>query len=263
MNFRSDPNATTAAERAPRHVAARSAGARGGPRAAAGSQLPSRPARRRRPVLEAPAADGAYRSQFVTGTSNGGLTAQPGGDRRRWKSRIFGGAYDTAPATGVRGAEPPASGGGRGATLRLLPLPADPPTRWSGPRSATRTVRPSGPLPGWPGDGSDRARRGGRPGRPRRLHRSACARSCRAGTARAGPEVLDASYRATPVEAAGSPARWNGTPGTGSPSPSCAAIRTSAVRSTSSRVRTSPWGDTSTRGSPVTPCARAGTTRRT
>lgn len=113
------------------------------------------------------------------------------------------------------------------------------------------------------GDGSDRARRGGRPGRPRRLHRSACARSCRAGTARAGPEVLDASYRATPVEAAGSPARWNGTPGTGSPSPSCAAIRTSAVRSTSSRVRTSPWGDTSTRGSPVTPCARAGTTRRT
>ena len=35
-----------------------------------------------------------YRSQFETGTSNGGLTAYPGGDRWRWESRIFGGAYD-------------------------------------------------------------------------------------------------------------------------------------------------------------------------
>ncbi|MFF6776923.1 DUF3626 domain-containing protein [Streptomyces sp. NPDC012637] len=42
--------------------------------------------------------DGVYRSQFVTGTSNGGLTARPGGDRWRWESRIFGGAYDDAPA---------------------------------------------------------------------------------------------------------------------------------------------------------------------
>ncbi|MBC2868413.1 DUF3626 domain-containing protein [Streptomyces mexicanus] len=50
------------------------------------------------PVLEALARDGAYHSQFVTGTSNGGLTAHPGGDRRRWESRIFGGAYDDAPA---------------------------------------------------------------------------------------------------------------------------------------------------------------------
>jgi hypothetical protein len=40
------------------------------------------------PVLEARARDGAYRSQFVTGTSNGGLTAHPGGDRRRRESRI-------------------------------------------------------------------------------------------------------------------------------------------------------------------------------
>jgi Protein of unknown function (DUF3626) len=37
-------------------------------------------------------------SQFVTGTSNGGLTAYPGGDRWRWESRIFGGAYDRATA---------------------------------------------------------------------------------------------------------------------------------------------------------------------
>ena len=48
------------------------------------------------PVLRALARDGAYRSQFETGTSNGGLTAYPGGDRWRWESRIFGGAYDEA-----------------------------------------------------------------------------------------------------------------------------------------------------------------------
>ncbi|MEV7525077.1 DUF3626 domain-containing protein [Streptomyces sp. NPDC091371] len=53
---------------------------------------------RGRTVLEALAEDGVYRSQFVTGTSNGGLTAHPGGDRWRWESRIFGGAYDDAPA---------------------------------------------------------------------------------------------------------------------------------------------------------------------
>lgn len=48
-------------------------------------------------VIEALADDGRYRSQFETGTSNGGLTAHPGGDRWRWESRIFGGAYDDAP----------------------------------------------------------------------------------------------------------------------------------------------------------------------
>ncbi|MEU6507027.1 DUF3626 domain-containing protein [Streptomyces sp. NPDC046942] len=49
------------------------------------------------PILAALAQDGAYHSQYVTGTSNGGLTAHPGGDRTRWESRIFGGAYDDAP----------------------------------------------------------------------------------------------------------------------------------------------------------------------
>ena len=49
-------------------------------------------------VLAALARDGVYRSQFETGTSNGGLTAHPGGDRWRWESRIFGGAYDEAAA---------------------------------------------------------------------------------------------------------------------------------------------------------------------
>ena len=49
-------------------------------------------------ILRAMTADGRYRSQFETGTSNGGLTAHPGGDRWRWESRLFGGAYDRAPA---------------------------------------------------------------------------------------------------------------------------------------------------------------------
>jgi hypothetical protein len=48
------------------------------------------------PILVRMAADGVYRSQFSTGTSNGGLSAFPGGDRWRWESRIFGGAYDDA-----------------------------------------------------------------------------------------------------------------------------------------------------------------------
>jgi hypothetical protein len=48
-------------------------------------------------VLELLGRDGVYRSQFETGTSNGGLTAQPGGDRWRWEQRIFGHIYDDAP----------------------------------------------------------------------------------------------------------------------------------------------------------------------
>jgi hypothetical protein len=84
-------------ERALAHIAARSAGApldsrlrvtlNFHPDRAAGGGL----------TLDRLAAEGAYRSQFVTGTSNGGLTAHPGGDRWRWESRMFGGAYDAAP----------------------------------------------------------------------------------------------------------------------------------------------------------------------
>ncbi len=48
------------------------------------------------PILQVLAAEGVYRSQFETGTSNGGLTAHPGGDRWRWESRMFGGAYNGA-----------------------------------------------------------------------------------------------------------------------------------------------------------------------
>lgn len=50
-------------------------------------------------VIESMARDGVYRSQFSTGTSNGGLTAHPGGDRWRWESRLFAGRYDAAPAS--------------------------------------------------------------------------------------------------------------------------------------------------------------------
>ncbi|WAL69679.1 DUF3626 domain-containing protein [Amycolatopsis cynarae] len=48
------------------------------------------------PILERMARDGVYRSQFETGTGNGGLTAYRGGERWRWESRLFGGAYDDA-----------------------------------------------------------------------------------------------------------------------------------------------------------------------
>jgi len=48
------------------------------------------------PVLRQIVAERRYVSQFVTGTSNGGLTAFPGGDRHAWERRIFAGAYDTS-----------------------------------------------------------------------------------------------------------------------------------------------------------------------
>ncbi|WP_406119223.1 DUF3626 domain-containing protein [Streptomyces sp. NBC_00989] len=86
--------------RALRHVAERSSG----PAVDVGLRItlnfhPDRTATATgRPILDALAQDGTYHSQFVTGTSNGGLTARPGGDRWRWESRIFAGAYDGAPA---------------------------------------------------------------------------------------------------------------------------------------------------------------------
>jgi hypothetical protein len=49
-------------------------------------------------VISAIAASRRYRSQFETAISNGGLTAHPGGNRWRWESRMFGGAYDRAAA---------------------------------------------------------------------------------------------------------------------------------------------------------------------
>lgn len=92
------PAARTPRARALRHVASLSSGAPVDP--ALRVTLNFHPDRdvRGTPILRAPAEDGVYRSQFVTGTGNGGLTAHPGGDRWRWESRIFAGAYDAAPA---------------------------------------------------------------------------------------------------------------------------------------------------------------------
>jgi len=47
-------------------------------------------------AIERIAREGFYKSQFETGTSNGGLTALTKGDRWKWESRIFRGAYDDA-----------------------------------------------------------------------------------------------------------------------------------------------------------------------
>ena len=47
-------------------------------------------------ILESISRAGVYKSQFETGSSNGGLTAYVGGDRWNWESRIFGASYDQA-----------------------------------------------------------------------------------------------------------------------------------------------------------------------
>jgi hypothetical protein len=81
-----------------RHVAAASAGPALGPDVRVTLNFHPDRLVRGVPILGALAEDGTYHSQFVTGTSNGGLTAHPGGDRWRWESRIFGGVYDDADA---------------------------------------------------------------------------------------------------------------------------------------------------------------------
>ncbi|MET9386774.1 DUF3626 domain-containing protein [Streptomyces sp. NPDC002928] len=96
MDFRG--LASPRARAALRHVAARSTGPAVDPDLRITLNFHPDRLVRGLPILRALAEDGAYVSQFVTGTSNGGLTAHPGGDRRRWESRIFGGAYDDADA---------------------------------------------------------------------------------------------------------------------------------------------------------------------
>ena len=49
-------------------------------------------------VIDAMTSSGRYLSQFHTGTSNGGLTSHPGGDRWNWESRLFNRRYDASPA---------------------------------------------------------------------------------------------------------------------------------------------------------------------
>lgn len=60
---------------------------------------PDRLANAGRPILGILAQDGCLRSQFETGTSNGGLSAFVGGDRWSWESIAFKGIYDEAPAS--------------------------------------------------------------------------------------------------------------------------------------------------------------------
>lgn len=47
------------------------------------------------PTLLSLKNDGVFKSQHETGTSNGSLTAYPGGARWLWESEIFGGHYDS------------------------------------------------------------------------------------------------------------------------------------------------------------------------
>ena len=123
----------SAQERAIAHVAARSEGGPIDP--ALHVTLNFHPDRRvgEVPILQAMALDGLYRSQFETGTSNGGLTAHPGGDRWSWESRIFGNAYDEVRGFGA-------------AEIRLLELPAT-----SHRRLASVRIRPPAPQTRDPG----------------------------------------------------------------------------------------------------------------
>jgi Protein of unknown function (DUF3626) len=94
------------------------------------------------PILVSLGTDAVYRSQFETGTSNGGLTAHPGGDRWRWESNIFGGAYDGASprdrpkygALNFRGYPAGAARRFGSAHFRLARTP------WNARRSATPTA---------------------------------------------------------------------------------------------------------------------------
>lgn len=58
---------------------------------------PDRYTLNKKPLLLSIAEDGCLKSQFETGTSNGGLTGYHGGERWAWEQRVFDGAYDNAP----------------------------------------------------------------------------------------------------------------------------------------------------------------------
>jgi hypothetical protein len=98
VDTEADRTAQSPHERALRHIAALSSGPAVDP--ALRVTLNFHPDRLigDRLILLAMAEEGFYRSQFVTGTSNGGLTAHPGGERWLWESSMFGGAYDLAGA---------------------------------------------------------------------------------------------------------------------------------------------------------------------
>ena len=62
---------------------------------------PDRVARSGFTVAEGMALTGRYVSQWVTGISNGGRSAFPGGDRQRWEQELFAHAYTDADPTDV------------------------------------------------------------------------------------------------------------------------------------------------------------------
>ena len=97
----------------------------------------------------APDQEDVYQTQFVTRTSNGGLTAYPGGDRWRWEERIFGQVYDDAPP-----GERPKYGALNHRRRRIGAAPASgphtcasPKTCWIDAPSPSRT--PSSTPPTW------------------------------------------------------------------------------------------------------------------
>jgi len=57
---------------------------------------PDRLTIKKQPLLLAIADDGLIKSQFETGTSNGGLTAYHGGERWLWEQQVFNGIYNNA-----------------------------------------------------------------------------------------------------------------------------------------------------------------------
>jgi hypothetical protein len=89
---------STSSARAIAHVAARAQGAPLDPTLRVTVHLHPDRLHHGEPLLAVIARDGVLRSQFETGTSNGGLTAYVGGARWQWESRMFGGAYDDAPS---------------------------------------------------------------------------------------------------------------------------------------------------------------------
>lgn len=85
-------------ERAIAHVAALAVGGPGDPAGRVTLRFPPGRLAGGVPILRRMTAGWIYRSQFGTGTSNGGLTAYPGGDRWRWENRMSRGAYDDGRA---------------------------------------------------------------------------------------------------------------------------------------------------------------------
>ncbi|MBP2050193.1 hypothetical protein J2Z21_003129 [Streptomyces griseochromogenes] len=195
------------------------------------------------PILDAPARDGAYHSQFVTGTSDGGLTAHPGGDRRRRESRIFGGAHDDADP-----AERPVYGAlnFRRRTVGAAPRFGSSHLRLTGPALTRATFC-------YPDSAAEPTDFGVASAMPLVALAEADERDalddCIEGHAHGGvlldrdveALVLDASYRGTPETAArrlSLPS--HGTPVTGSRSRNCAATPTTAARGRPTSVPGSP-----------------------